>query len=283
MDLASRRLAIIDLDGTLYRWSLYSDLIEQLLRLQQATPARFVESQMHRRLWGDRMSEENAYFSSYIHEWELKAISGLSEGELMTAVHEVLRQAKHRTYVFTRELIHVLREQNYFILAIGGSPQQIVTGLCKQWPFDVWKGTECVLDRLRVFARDQSAHHPIRLQKRALLQDWMNKTAGREGSIAIGDSFDDWPLLEAVEFGIAFNPERALHIKARQTGVGVVWERKDVITAYRTQPEMIGQRADAFLFQETPWEKLLPAEIGAALRLRLKEDPTSIAPDTTLV
>jgi phosphoserine phosphatase len=51
----------------------------------------------------------------------------------------------------------------------------------------------------------------------------------RTGSIAVGDTESDIPLLEAVEKPICFNPNAALyaHGKARQWPVVV--ERKDVV------------------------------------------------------
>jgi phosphoserine phosphatase len=50
-----------------------------------------------------------------------------------------------------------------------------------------------------------------------------------EGSIAIGDTDGDIPLLENVDLPICFNPNQALYDHAKRQGWQVVVERKDVI------------------------------------------------------
>jgi phosphoserine phosphatase len=51
----------------------------------------------------------------------------------------------------------------------------------------------------------------------------------REGSIAVGDTDGDIPLLESVERAICFNPNQTLYTQAKRRGWEIVVERKDVI------------------------------------------------------
>ena len=270
MSTEPSRLAFIDLDGTLYRWSLYIELIEQLMRFQRALPAHFSESQTQRRLWDERALHDDTYLSHFIHDWEGRAIMGLTETELTLAVREVLRKQKSRSYIFGRELIAVLKEQRYRVIAIGGSPKTMVEELAKVWKFDEWFGTEYLVDQRRVYARDQSKAKKIETEKEAIVNRLLEQGALRDGSIALGDSVSDWTMLKQVEYPIAFNPEQSLHLKTRQTGTPVVWERKNVVMAYRTNPEDLGKRADAFLFREVPWTGLLPKDVAEPLTLRLR-------------
>lgn len=267
--MSSRPLAVFDLDGTLYRWSLYLDFIEQLARFQRVSPAHYVASQAHQRLAKEHGSEES-YLSKYVHDWEEKAISGLSEGEIVSAIREVLRSAKNRSYLFSKELFAVLREANYKIIALSGSPRQMVEILCQEWGFDAWYGTEYLLDDRKLFARDQSGVERVDQVKGTMLRRLFDEGIyEREGSIAIGDTMQDWPMLELVDYPIAFNPEQGCVLKARQTGTPVVWERKDVILAYQTSPQDLIKQDDAFLFREASWEKFLPEEIAKPLHKRL--------------
>lgn len=264
------RFAFIDLDGTLYRWSLYVDLIEQLMRFQQGLPANFFESQAHRKTWQEQSLNDDVYLSHFIHEWESRAIMGLSDSELILAVHEVLRKPKSRVYIFTRELLAVLKEQGYRLIAMGGSPQPIVQELCREWKFDEWFGTDYVVDLRRTYGRDQSKAKRIEDLKGDVVRELLKQGVLRDGSIALGDTLNDWTVLKQVEYPIAFNPEQTLHMKARQTGVPVVWERKNVVGAYRTNPEMLGTHGNAFLFQEIPWTGLFPKDVAEPLTKRLR-------------
>jgi len=266
----SPRIAFIDLDGTFYRWSFYIDLIEQLMKFQQGLPANFFESQAHRKTWQEQSLNDDVYLSQFIHEWESRAIMGLSDSELTLAVHQVLRKQKARVYIFTRELLAVLKEQGYRLVAFGGSPQTIVQELCREWKFDQWHGTQYVTDQRRVYMRDQSKAKRIEEAKAELVRDVLRQGALRDGSIALGDTLNDWPVLKQVEHPIAFNPEQTLHLKARQTGIPVVWERKNVIAAYRTNPETLGTHGNAFLFHEVPWITLFPKDVAEPLTKRLR-------------
>lgn len=268
--MPSRPLAVFDLDGTLYRWSFYLEFIEQLARFQRVSPAHFVASQAHQRAAKAHGSEET-YLSKYVHDWEEKAISGLSEGEVVSAMREVLRTQKNRSYLFSNELFAILREANYEIIAMSGSPSQMVEVLCREWKFDAWYGTEYVMDDRKLFARDQSMTKRVDQMKGSMLRKFFDEgTYQREGSIAIGDTLEDWSMLELVEYPIAFNPEQGCVLKARQTGIPIVWERKDVILAYQTSPQDLTKSDDAFLFREAAWEKLLPSDIAKTLRKRLE-------------
>ena len=50
-----------------------------------------------------------------------------------------------------------------------------------------------------------------------------------EGSIGVGDTESDIPMLEMVETPIAFNPNQKLLTHAKRRGWKIVVERKDVI------------------------------------------------------
>lgn len=58
--------------------------------------------------------------------------------------------------------------------------------------------------------------------------------ASYDGSIAVGDSESDIPMLEAVEHPIAFNPTKLLFDHARAQGWKIVVERKNVV--YEMEP-----------------------------------------------
>ncbi len=277
-DVSSPRVALIDLDGTLYRWSLYVELVEQLMRFQQNLPAYFFESQAQRKTWEERSLHDDAYLSQVIHDWEARSIMGLSENELVLAVREVLRKQKSRSYIFTREMVAVLKERGYHLIAIGGSPKPMIQALAKEWNIDEAYGAEYVVDTLRVYSRNQAQAKQMDQRKADVVRAALKDGLLDDGSIALGDAGGDWTILKQVTHPIAFNPDQALYLKARQAGIPVVWERKNVVCAYQTYPEQLGVREDAFLFHEVPWSKILPLDVAELLTKRLRAlDQTSTA------
>lgn len=267
---SSPRVAVFDIDGTLYRRSLMIDLIEHLMQLQRIMPSYFIESRALQKRWEERESGYNTYIHTMVREWEQKALGGLAELEVIEAARRILTERQKRVYVFTRELLHALQENGYTCVALSHSPKQVVDVFAKLWKFDLAFGTEWVIDQTGRFSRDQREAVRHGLNKGVTFDEVVEALeAELEESVAIGDSIDDIPMLERVRFPIAFNPERALLAATRPRGIPTVFERKNVILALRTEPERLATGVDAFLHHETPYQSILPEKVAHALQRRL--------------
>lgn len=265
-----KKIAVFDIDGTFYRWSLLIDLVEYLMKLQRILPSHFVESEALRKQWEERETGYTNYINTLVIEWEQRALGGLAEVEVVNAAREVLARKRNRVYMFTRELLGSLKACGYACAAISGSPKQIVEVFGQAWGFDYVLGTELVLDRRGIFSRDQSKAVKHTMDKGLAYEAVVKKLdVDTDGSIAIGDSSSDLSMLNKVEFPIAFNPEATLLKSARQTGLAVVLERKNVITALRTLPNMTNMEMTAFLFREVLWSDILPIDVAEELKKRL--------------
>lgn len=265
------RVAVFDIDGTLYRRSLMIDVIEHLMQLQRIMPSYFVESRALQKRWEERESGYNAYIHAMIREWEQKALGGLAEIEVVEAARRILSERQKRVYVFTRELLKALQENGYTCIALSHSPKQVVDVFAQLWKFDLAFGTEWVIDPTGRFSRDQREAVRHGLNKGTTFDEVVEALeAELDESVAIGDSIDDIPMLERVRFPIAFNPERALLMATRPRGIPTVFERKNVILALRTEPERLATGMDAFLHHETPYTSILPVRVAQSLQTRLE-------------
>ncbi|MEK9176835.1 MAG: hypothetical protein AAB923_00910, partial [Patescibacteria group bacterium] len=64
----------------------------------------------------------------------------------------------------------------------------------------------------------------------AIVRHAMRKFGGAyRGSVAVGDTESEIPMLRLVERPIAFNPNRKLFAYAKRRGWEIVVERKDVV------------------------------------------------------
>lgn len=264
------RVAVFDIDGTLYRRSLMIDLIEHLMRLQRIMPSYFIESRALQKRWEERESGYNTFIHTMVREWEQKALGGLAELEVIEAARRILTERQKRVYVFTRELLLSLQENGYTCVALSHSPKQVVDVFAELWKFDLAFGTEWVVDPTGRFSRDQREAVRHGLNKGTTFDEVIEALEGElDESVAIGDSIDDVPMLERVRFPIAFNPERALLAATRPRGIPTVFERKNVILALRTEPERLVTGTDAFLYHETPYQNILPEKVAISLQKRL--------------
>ena len=129
--------------------------------------------------------------------------------------------------MYTRDMARRLKEAGYHLIAISGSPQEILDLFLKPLGFDRAWGT--------VLAQDEGRYTGEVLQdpfknKRQVLEEFLEEAdVGLEGSVGVGDTLSDVGFLEMVRTPIAFNPNRRFFEVARQRGWPIVVERKDVI------------------------------------------------------
>jgi HAD superfamily phosphoserine phosphatase-like hydrolase len=135
-----------------------------------------------------------------------------------------------RVYRYTRDLIKELKSQGYFLIAISQSPKSILDEFCSQYGFDSVYGRIYEIGPQDRFTGEVTDIHLIK-NKATIVKRVFDRhpELTREGSIAVGDTDGDIPLLESVERPICFNPNQTLYTQAKRNGWEIVVERKDVI------------------------------------------------------
>lgn len=222
-----KKFAVFDIDGTLIRWQLYHAVVDRLAKdelLGEGAEEKLKQARMH---WKQREHPESFrdYELELINIYEA-ALTQLSANAFDQATQQVITEYASQTYTFTRNLIASLKQQDYFMLAISGSQNELVEQLCKQYGFDDWVGTHYERSDDRFTGHKVIASH----NKKSILTDLIKKhSLSLKGSVAVGDSGSDAVMLEMVEQPIAFNPDQALYKLAQQHGWKIVVERKNVV------------------------------------------------------
>ncbi len=221
-------IAVFDIDGTIFRSSLLIELVERLIEkgiFPGDTRAIYEEAWQR---WLDRRGPYEEYIVKVV-ELFLTQIKGVSYEEVANIAGEVIEEQRFHTYRYTRDLVRTLKGRGYYLLAISHSPKFIVDGFAYELGFDKSYG--------QFFASGPSGNFTGEVEDKELI---MNKAAvltralrkeglSFAGSIGVGDTESDIPMLEMVETPIAFNPNQKLHTHAKRRGWKVVVERKDVI------------------------------------------------------
>ncbi len=224
--MTKQPFAVFDIDGTLIRWQLYHAVVSRLAGSDKLTPDAAQIIKDSRRVWKNREHIEA------FHHYEMTlvdifntAITGLKVVDFQQVIDEVYEEYKDQSYRYTRELIQSLKQQGYVILAISGSPHQIIKKLGDYYGFDAVRGDQR-LAKDGVFTGERVATIGA---KAVVLQELVathNLTIA--GSIAVGDSEGDIDMLSAVEQPIAFNPSKKLFEHAQQQAWKIVIERKNM-------------------------------------------------------
>jgi len=228
MNKEKRKVAIFDIDGTVFRSSLIIEIVHALL--EEGIFASVTEKIYLRayKKWLDRRDSYEKYINAVVKAFR-KNIKNVSYDCFSKIADKVVTFYKDRVYRYTRDLIKKLKKKNYYLLAISRSPKLLVEGFCRKWGFNKVYGEIYEIDEKRRFT-GRTLYSTLVDDKAKILRRAIEKeNLTLKGSIGVGDTESDIPFLKMVERPICFNPNQKLYKFARKAGWQIVVERKDVI------------------------------------------------------
>ncbi len=225
----SKQFAVFDIDGTISRTSLLQLIVRELVARGKLDVG--AGSKIEKLLHDNRQRTDDTEFTRYLHQATEMLFTSVPDGlrvdDYTEIINAVVKTSLSNTYVYTRELIQTLRQNNFFLIAISGSELRAVETFAQTLGFDAWVGGisyEKQGGKLtgRVNSLDQT--------KAAVLQSLIEKFGLKtKGSTAVGGTTREQDVLEMVDSPIAFNPNQALFKVAREKGWMIVIERKDMV------------------------------------------------------
>jgi HAD superfamily hydrolase (TIGR01490 family) len=226
--MKEKKLAIFDVDGTIFRSSLLIKLVDELIAEKLFKPGVENGYLKLREEWLDREGSYEAYINAVIRVFD-QNLRGLKYTDLRKIAHRVVVREKSHTYIFTRDLVKKLKHKGYFILAISHSPKLAVENFCKALGFSKVYGIMNELDASGRFT-GRALHQDVIFDKAKVLERALSKGGlTLKGSVGVGDTESDIAFLKMVSRPIAFNPNKKLYTYAKKKGWEIVVERKDVI------------------------------------------------------
>jgi HAD superfamily phosphoserine phosphatase-like hydrolase len=223
-----RKVAVFDVDGTIFRSSLLIQIVNTLIEVGAFPPEtkHIYEREFER--WQNREGSYEEYINAVVEAFA-SHLKGIHYGVLADAAEEMVKAQWKHTYRYTRDLIATLKTRDYYLLAVSNSPKTILDKFCPRLGFDKSYGTvyeigphECftgvVLDEHLIFNKANILKRAVEKENLTLLH-----------SIGVGDTESDIPVLEMVAKPICFNPNKKLYRYAKLHKWNVVVERKDVI------------------------------------------------------
>jgi HAD superfamily hydrolase (TIGR01490 family) len=223
---AKEPLAVFDVDGTLFRRGLMPELTRRLVDEGVFSERVREELSEDYYAWVERRGSYETY-DELVVELFLRELGGVSVAELQRAARAEVEAHGRRLHIYTRDMARRLKEAGYHLIAISGSPQEILDLVLKPLGFDRAWGTVLAQDEGRYTG--EVLQDPFKNKRRVLEEFLEDANVGLEGSVGMGDTLSDVGFLELVQTPIAFNPNSSLFDVARQRGWPIVVERKDVI------------------------------------------------------
>jgi len=223
------KLAVFDIDGTIFRSSLIVELVNGLVGAGVFPKKARQEMEADYLAWLNRRGSYDTYIWKVVHIHE-HYIKDVKVDEVLPVVKRIIEWQKDRVYRYTRGLIRELKGERRFLLAISGSPSYIVSGFARHMGFDDFRAREFET-KDGVFTgrclNDDYMRHKDQVLKDFLANEGLAADLNR--SLAVGDTDGDIPMLKMVGKPVAFNPNATLAEYAKKKGWRIVVERKDVI------------------------------------------------------
>lgn len=223
-----KKVAIFDVDGTIFRSSLLIELVEALIeaKIFPINARRGFQKEMEN--WQNREGSYENYIEAVVKIF-VKNLKGVYYGDFAEIGRKIVKEKKKHVYRYTRDLIKELKNKKYFLLAISQSPKGILDNFCRELGFDKVYGRFYELGPGDKFTGLVTDEHLIMNKANIIKRAVEKERLTLKSSIGIGDTDGDIPMLETVEKPICFNPNARLYRYAKLNKWPVVVERKDVI------------------------------------------------------
>lgn len=225
--MLKNKLAIFDIDGTIFRKNLAFELINELSwmgifgkDIRNNLVKYYVRWLNHKGVYEEY---RKALVSLYA-----KNIRGCKKEDIVRASEKIAPFYKDRTYIFANQLIKKLKKEGYHIIAISGSPSEVVEEYNKYLKFEKAYGTVYATDKAGFFTGEITLD-PVKDKGQIVKQYAAENNLKLEKSYGVGDTESDAKFLCLVENPIAFNPNENLLALATKNNWKIVVEKKDVI------------------------------------------------------
>ena len=130
-----QKAAFFDIDGTLFRSSLFIELTETCISEGIFPKDVRIGYEKEFEAWLNREGSYEAYIAAMVRVFE-ENIRGVYYGDFADIGRMVVARHGKQIYTYTRDLIQDLRSKDYFIVAISQSPKTILDEFCAAHGFD---------------------------------------------------------------------------------------------------------------------------------------------------
>ena len=226
--------AFFDLDGTLYREGLITEIFKKMVKYEIIGSERWYNDVRPDYLkWDKRQGDYDDYLLKMIDIY-LESIKGLDKKQMEYIAHKIVEQKGDRVYTFTRDRIKWHKDNNHTLIIISGSPSEMVAEMAKKYGFTDYIGAEYIVDKNNCYTGEVIPMWDSRSKDKAIKKFLEKYNIDLSKSYAYGDTAGDYTMFKRVRHPYCINATKELLQKVLKDRelidkVNVIVERKDVI------------------------------------------------------
>ena len=225
--------AFFDIDGTIYREGLITEVFKKIIKYELVSENKWYKDVRPSYLkWDKRQGDYDTYLLKMVDIYT-EAIKGLDKYHIDYIAKKVIEQKGDRVYTFSRERIKWHKEQGHIVIAISGSPSELVSEMSKKYNMDDFKGTIYKLGNGNTYSGDVIPMWDSESKLSAIREFEAKYNIDLSKSYAYGDTSGDITMFKSVGIPYAINPTKELLGKVMEDKdirekIKVIVERKDV-------------------------------------------------------
>ncbi|TQI66529.1 HAD-IB family hydrolase [Clostridium sp. KNHs216] len=228
-----RIAAFFDIDGTISREGLISEMFKKMIKYELIDNSKWdneVEPAFTR--WDKRVGDYDIYLQKMVDIYT-ETVKNTSAFHIAYIAKKVIEQKGERVYTYSRERIRWHKKQGHIVIAISGSPIELVSEVSRMYGMDDYRGTIYQVGKNGSYNGEIIPMWDSQSKRKAVLEMAEKHDIDLSQSYAYGDTNGDYSMLQLVGNPVAVNPTRELlsHIEnddQLKEKFTVIVERKDV-------------------------------------------------------
>lgn len=225
--------AFFDIDGTIYREGLITEVFKKMINYELIDASKWYSDVRPAFLsWDKRQGDYDTYLLKMVDIYK-ETVKGTTPYHMTYVAQKVIEQKGDRVYTFSRERINEHQQAGHKVIAISGSPIELVKEMSNKYGMDDYRGTIYEVNEKGTYSGGIIPMWDSVSKRKAILEMVEKYHIDLENSYAYGDTTGDLTMLKMVGHPYAINPTKELLTKILadeqlKEKITVIVERKDV-------------------------------------------------------
>lgn len=225
--------AFFDIDGTISREGLISEMFKKMIKYELINSRKWdneVEPDFIK--WDKRIGDYDTYLQKMVDIYT-ETVKDTHPFHIAYIARKVIEQKGDRVYTYSRERIRWHKNQGHIVVAISGSPVELVREMSAKYGMDDYKGTVYQIGSNGIYNGEIVPMWNSASKLQAVLEMAEKYHIDLFRSYAYGDTNGDFSMLKLVGNPFAINPTSDLLAHIREDNqlskkISIIVERKDV-------------------------------------------------------